>query len=120
VRIVEESGEERQVALIAAHPDLAGRAAREGRLTASSTDEQRSAGLDRLTAEEFARFDRLNTAYSATFGFPFVICAREHNKESILATLDARLQNDRRTEIHTALREIAKIAQLRLDEAISQ
>ncbi|HET6894226.1 MAG TPA: 2-oxo-4-hydroxy-4-carboxy-5-ureidoimidazoline decarboxylase [Candidatus Baltobacteraceae bacterium] len=120
VRIVEESTQERRVALIAAHPDLAGRAAREGRLTASSTGEQRSAGLDRLSAEEFARFDRLNTAYRAKFGFPFVICAREHDKESILATLDARTHNDRRSEIRTALGEIAKIAYLRLREAISQ
>jgi OHCU decarboxylase len=119
-RIVEESSEERRVALIAAHPDLAGRAAREGRLTASSTGEQRSAGLDRLTAEEFARFDRLNTAYREKFGFPFVICAREHDKESILAGLDTRTRNDRESEIRTALGEIAKIASLRLHEAIEQ
>jgi 2-oxo-4-hydroxy-4-carboxy-5-ureidoimidazoline decarboxylase len=72
----------RRVALIAAHPDLAGRVTREGRLTPASTIEQASAGLDRLTPEEIKRFDTLNTSYRARFGFPFVICVREQTKRS--------------------------------------
>jgi len=109
---------EEQVGLIAAHPDLAGRVAREGRLTAASSDEQRSAGLDVLTPAEIVRFDALNSAYRARFGFPFVICAREHDKASILSDLSRRAQNERPKEIETALAEIAKIARLRLADAI--
>lgn len=120
VDVVQTAPEDRRVALIAAHPDLAGRLAREGRLTPSSAGEQRSAGLDRLTADEIARFETLNANYRARFGFPFVICAREHTKDTILAALEVRCGNDRQTEISTALREIAKIAHFRLSEAISQ
>ncbi|HTD38953.1 MAG TPA: 2-oxo-4-hydroxy-4-carboxy-5-ureidoimidazoline decarboxylase [Candidatus Limnocylindrales bacterium] len=117
--VVERAPEERRVALIAAHPDLAGRVAREGRLTAAARGEQAAAGLDRLTAEELARFDAANAAYRARFGFPFVICAREHDKGSILAALERRAENDRATEIRTALAEIAKIARLRLEDALT-
>jgi len=108
-----------QVALIAAHPDLAGRVSREGRLTAASRDEQAAAGLDRLDAEELARFEAANAAYRARFGFPFVICAREHDQASILAALERRAANDRAAEIATALGEIAKIARLRLEDAVT-
>jgi OHCU decarboxylase len=110
--------EERRVALIAAHPDLAGRVAREGRLTAASSQEQAAAGLDRLAPQEIARFDELNAAYRGRFDFPFVICAREQTKASILAALERRLRNDRATEIETALGEIGKIARLRLRDAV--
>jgi 2-oxo-4-hydroxy-4-carboxy-5-ureidoimidazoline decarboxylase len=110
---------ERQVALIRAHPDLVGRAAREGGLTAASTGEQAAAGLDRLSSEEIARFEELNGAYRARFGFPFVICARENKKESILAGFDARLGQSRDEEIATALGEIAKIARLRLLDIVA-
>ena len=75
---------------------------------------QVSAGLDRLTSEETAQFERLNSAYRDRFGFPFVICAREHDKASILSELERRARNDRQTEIGTALGEIAQIARLRL------
>ena len=107
---------ERRVALIRAHPDLAGKAAIEGRVTADSAREQGSAGLDRLTADEHEVFTRANTAYRERFGFPFVICVREHDKESILATARARLENDTGTEVEVALGEIAKIARLRLED----
>ncbi len=117
--VVERAPDDRRVALIAAHPDLAGRVAREGRLTAASQDEQAAAGLDRLTAGELARFDAANAAYRARFGFPFVICAREHDQASILAALEQRAGNDRRTEIATALGEIAKIARLRLEDVVT-
>ena len=119
VRAVDQASEERKIALIAAHPDLAGRVAREGRLTAASRGEQAAAGLHRLTPDELARFDRANGAYRARFGFPFVICAREHDQASILAALERRSGNGRQDEIAAALGEIAKIARLRLEDAVS-
>jgi OHCU decarboxylase len=119
VAVVARASEAEQVALIAAHPDLAGRVAREGRLTAASTAEQAGAGLDALAPDEIARFDADNAAYRARFGFPFVICARENTKATILAALARRLANDRSTEIATALGEIAKIARLRIEDAVS-
>jgi OHCU decarboxylase len=106
---------ERQLALIRAHPDLAGRAAIAGELTADSTREQASAGLDRLTPEEYAAFSATNTAYRERHGFPFVICAREHDKTSILAAAAERLGHDTDTEVGVALDEIAKIARLRME-----
>jgi len=109
---------ERQVALIQAHPDLAGKAAIAGELTAESAHEQSSAGLSRLAPEEFATFTRLNHAYRERFGFPFVICAREHNATSILEHFAARLEHTRTQEIDTALGEIAKIARLRLLDVV--
>jgi OHCU decarboxylase len=119
VEIVASADASEQVALIAAHPDLAGRVAREGRLTAASTAEQAGAGLDALDAEEIARFDRENGRYRERFGFPFVICARENTKASILDALERRAGNDRATEIATALAEIAKIARLRIEDAVT-
>ena len=110
---------EEQVALIQAHPDLVGKAALAGTLTPSSTAEQAAAGLDRLTPEEIAQFTAYNAAYRAQFGFPFVICARENRKESILAAFPARLGNTRPAEITTALREIAKIVWLRLQDRVT-
>ena len=108
----------RKLALIEAHPDLAGKAAIAGDLTADSADEQASAGLDRLNPEEFAAFTRLNAAYRSRYGFPFIICVREHDKASILAAFEARLAHDRDTEVEVALSEIAKIARLRLEATI--
>jgi OHCU decarboxylase len=107
---------DRQLALIRAHPDLAGRAAVEGTLTASSQREQAAAGLDRLTPGEYETFTRTNAAYHERFGFPFVICVREHDKASIIASARARLENDPGTEVEVALGEIAKIARLRLED----
>jgi OHCU decarboxylase len=116
---VAAASEARKLALIAAHPDLAGRVAREGRLTAASRGEQAAAGLDRLDAGELARFEAAKAAYRARFGFPFVICAREHDTASILAALERRATRERAAEIATALDEIAKIARLRLEDALS-
>jgi OHCU decarboxylase len=109
---------ERKLALIRAHPDLAGKAAIEGTLTDSSTREQASAGLDRLTPDEYEAFTSTNTAYRERFGFPFVVCAREHTKESILRVASERLANTEDEEIRVALEEIAKIARLRLEDAL--
>lgn len=111
---------EQHAALIQAHPDLVGRAALAGTLAPASSQEQAAAGLDRLTLDEIAAFTRLNAAYHERFGFPFVVCARENKKESILAGFSARLDNTREQEIHTALREIAKIGQLRLFDIVPE
>jgi OHCU decarboxylase len=119
VGIVAAAPPEQQLALIAAHPDLAGRVAREGRLTAASTAEQAAAGLDRLDTAEVARFDAANARYRSRFGFPFIICAREHDKASILAALERRAGNARAAEIATALAEIAKIARLRIEGVVA-
>jgi 2-oxo-4-hydroxy-4-carboxy-5-ureidoimidazoline decarboxylase len=118
-RTVESASADEQVALIRAHPDLVGRAARAGTLTPASTREQAGAGLDALSADEAARFDRYNEAYRARFGFPFVICARENRKESILAAFPVRLAHTRDEEVTAALREIARIARLRLADAVA-
>jgi OHCU decarboxylase len=108
-----------QAQLIASHPDLVGRLAREGRLTRESTAEQAAAGLAQLSDEESATFQRFNAEYRAKFGFPFVICARENKKAAILAAFPRRLANTREQEIATALAEIAKIARLRLLDRVS-
>ena len=105
-----------QLDLIRAHPDLAGRLARQGALTRESTGEQASAGLDRLSDDELAEFTRLNGAYRDRFGFPFVICARLNDRATILAAMKTRLENTPATEFETALAEIEKIARLRLDD----
>ncbi len=110
---------ERQLALIRAHPDLAGRLARQRQLTAESTREQASAGLDRLTDDELATFVRLNAAYTEKFGFPFIICARLNAKDAIVQAMRRRVENDPAAEFDAALAEIAKIAQLRLADTLS-
>lgn len=112
--IVRAAGEEKQLALIRAHPDLVGKLALAGQLTKESTGEQASAGLDRLTAQEVELFQQNNAAYQVKFGFPFVICARLNKKEAILNGFKIRLQNPREQEIKAALVEIFKIAELRL------
>jgi 2-oxo-4-hydroxy-4-carboxy-5-ureidoimidazoline decarboxylase len=111
--------EAEQLALLRAHPDLAGRLARAGKLTDASTAEQASAGLDRLTDAEFDAFTALNARYVATFGFPFIIAVRAHTKATILAAFQARVAHDRATEFAAALAEVAKIARFRLDAAVT-
>jgi 2-oxo-4-hydroxy-4-carboxy-5-ureidoimidazoline decarboxylase len=113
------AGEERRLVLIRAHPDLVGRAALAGALTPESTREQTSAGLSALTPEEVSEFQTFNAAYREKFGFPFVICARLNRKQAILAGFRARLNNSREEEIKSALEEIFKIANLRLQDLIT-
>jgi len=113
------AGAEKQLALIRSHPDLAGRLASAGALTAASTREQADAGLDRLTPEETELFRKNNAAYRAKFGFPFVICARLNPREAIMNGFRVRLLNSRQQEIQTALQEIFKIAELRVNDLIS-
>ncbi|WP_019588780.1 factor-independent urate hydroxylase [Deinococcus apachensis] len=111
---------EQQLALIRAHPDLAGKAALAGEVTAESASEQASAGLDRLTPEEYAEFHRLNAAYHTKFDMPYIVCVREHTKSSILAGAAERLDNTPEQERETALREIGKIARLRVLDLVRQ
>lgn len=108
-----------RLTLIKVHPDLAGKAARAGELTADSTAEQASAGLDRLGEQEFADFHRLNDAYRGKFGIPFIICVRRHSKDSILRAFERRLDNSEAQEHETALTEIFRIAALRLDQRVA-
>ena len=117
--VVRTAGGESKRALLNAHPDLAGKATRADALTADSKDEQHSAGLDRLNDTEFDEFHRLNEAYRAKFGIPFIICARRHGKESIFRQFEMRLRNDAATEFDTALTEVVRIAALRLDQHVS-
>lgn len=118
VATVHRASEEEQVELIRAHPDLVGRAAREGTLTPESQREQAGAGLGDLSADEVEQFETYNRAYHERFSFPFVICARENKKERILEAFPERLRNEREDEIQTALAEISKIAWYRLEERV--
>lgn len=115
---VHSAPEERRLALIRAHPDLAGRAARGGAMTAASTAEQAGAGLLDLSEGEFERLQLLNTAYRERFGFPFIIAVRRHSKASLLAAFEARLAQSREAETETALAEIFAIAALRLERML--
>jgi 2-oxo-4-hydroxy-4-carboxy-5-ureidoimidazoline decarboxylase len=105
-----------KLALIRAHPELAGKAAMDRTLTDASAAEQASAGLDRLTPAEFERFHALNAAYRDRFDFPFIICVRLTDKAGILAAMEQRLAHDRDTEIATALNQIGEIVRLRLED----
>jgi 2-oxo-4-hydroxy-4-carboxy-5-ureidoimidazoline decarboxylase len=118
--VVETAPPEAQLALIQAHPDLAGRLAKLGQLTPESTREQAAAGLDAMSPEELQRMTAGNEAYRAKFGFPFIICARRHTKESILDAMAARLQHDPAAERAAALQEIHHIAQLRMEDILCQ
>jgi len=117
--VLEASTTADKLALIRAHPELAGKAAIAKTLTAESNAEQASAGLDKLTPEEFERFHQLNSAYAARFGFPFIIAVRLNDKTSILAAMQARLSNDETQEIAEALAQIGHISRLRLLDAVS-
>ncbi|MEJ2121989.1 MAG: 2-oxo-4-hydroxy-4-carboxy-5-ureidoimidazoline decarboxylase [Alphaproteobacteria bacterium] len=118
VAVVLAAPHPQKLALIRAHPDLAGRLAVEGGLTRASTSEQASAGLDHCTPEEFERFQSLNAAYKAKFGFPFVMAVKGRSRAEILDSFAQRLDNDRETEFDEALAQIAEIARLRLTEII--
>ncbi len=117
-RVFRSAAEERRLAVLQAHPDLAGKLAAAKRLTADSTSEQSSAGLDALTDAERAEFTRLNEAYTAKFGFPFIIAVRDHDKAGILAAFERRIGNDRDAEFVEACRQVERIAELRLLEKL--
>lgn len=114
--VVHGASPDERLALIRAHPELAGKAAIDKTLTSASAAEQASAGLDRLTPQEFESFHALNAAYRDKFGFPFIICVRLTDKAGILAAMKGRLQNDRETEIAAAIAQIGEIVRLRLQD----
>jgi 2-oxo-4-hydroxy-4-carboxy-5-ureidoimidazoline decarboxylase len=117
--VVRDADAERQLAFIKGHPDLAGKAARAGALTEDSAGEQASAGLDRLSEEEFTRFHRLNEAYGRKFGIPFIVSVRRHTRDSILRQFERRLGHEPAAELATARDEIFRIVALRLDQRVS-
>lgn len=112
---VDEASYDRKLALIRAHPDLAGKAAIAGGLTDASSDEQSSAGIDQCTPEEYEQFQSLNAQYKDKFGFPFVMAVRDSNRSDILRAFAKRIRNDEASEFATAITEIHKIARLRLE-----
>jgi 2-oxo-4-hydroxy-4-carboxy-5-ureidoimidazoline decarboxylase len=114
-RVVAEADDMAKVALICAHPDLAGRAAVAGTLTAASTSEQRGAGLDQCSFDEFERFQALNTAYKGKFGFPFILAVAGRTRAEILDAFESRIGRSRAAEFEEALRQIDRIARLRLE-----
>lgn len=118
VAVVRSASPAEQIELLRAHPDLAGTAARAGRMTASSVAEQASAGLDRLSGEEYERFTQLNTAYREKFGVPFIIAARRHDKTSILNAFESRLRNTREAEVSAARAEVFDITRVRLERLL--
>lgn len=109
------ASEAERMGVLNAHPDLAGKLAAARRLTAESTAEQASAGLDALTDAERATFADLNTRYVEKFGFPFIIAVRDNTKASILEAFRTRIENDRETEFRTACAQVERIAQLRIE-----
>jgi 2-oxo-4-hydroxy-4-carboxy-5-ureidoimidazoline decarboxylase len=115
---VEDAGEVRQLALINAHPELAGKAAVRGELTAESTREQSGAGLNLCTQEEFDKLQALNRAYREKFGFPFILAVRGYDRHGIIANFEARVNNTRPDEMRASLDQIYRIARFRLDELI--
>lgn len=117
-QVFRQASDEERLGVLTAHPDLAGKLAAAKRLTADSTAEQASAGLDALTDAERAEFTRLNEAYVAKHGFPFIIAVRDHDKAGILAAMQARVDNDTPTERATAEAQVVRIATLRLQEAL--
>ena len=116
---VAASNDASKLALIRAHPQLAGIAAVRGELSTASASEQSGAGLDRCSPEEFAKLTELNRDYEQRFGFPFILAVRGKTRQGIIDNLDARIGNTREQEIAEALRQIERIAQLRLTDVIS-
>ncbi|MDQ3637464.1 MAG: 2-oxo-4-hydroxy-4-carboxy-5-ureidoimidazoline decarboxylase [Actinomycetota bacterium] len=117
-RTVHDASDERRIALIRAHPDLAGKAALAGELTEESANEQASASLDRLSPEEYEEFHRLNAAYREKFDLPYIVCVRDNTKETIFVGAEERLSNTREEEIGAALAEISRISRLRLEDLV--
>ncbi|WP_299235147.1 2-oxo-4-hydroxy-4-carboxy-5-ureidoimidazoline decarboxylase [uncultured Halomonas sp.] len=113
--VLTDASAEHQLAVIRAHPDLAGKAAIAGELTDDSTREQAGAGLDQCSPEEMARFERLNEAYKEKFGFPFVMAVKGNDRYAILNAFETRLENDPAEERRTAVEQINRIARFRLE-----
>ena len=108
-----------QLALLRAHPDLAGRAAVAGDIAVESRREQAGAGLDRLTSDEFVRFNDLNTRYRKRFGFPFIFAVKGATKQAILAAFESRIDNDAQAEHATALANVERILRFRIEDRVA-
>ena len=117
-RAFRSASNDERLGVLKAHPDLAGKLAAAARLTAESTAEQASAGLDALTDAERARFGELNTAYVAKHGFPFIIAVRDHDKAGILAAFERRIANPTEVEFEEACKQVERIARLRLEDML--
>lgn len=118
-RAVDDAGREAQLKLVRAHPELAGKAAVRGELTAESTREQAGAGLDQCTPEEFQRLQNLNAAYNQKFGFPFILAVRGYDRHGIIDAFARRLDNAPDVELQTCINQIHRIAQFRLNDLVS-
>jgi 2-oxo-4-hydroxy-4-carboxy-5-ureidoimidazoline decarboxylase len=118
VAVAKNATAEQQLKLLQSHPDLAGKEAKAGTMTASSVAEQASAGLNALSAAELAELTSLNAAYKAKFGFPFIIAVRMHTKEGIFSEFKRRLQNDTQTEFANDLQNVYIITRLRLNKLL--
>lgn len=117
--VVDDASQDQKLTLLRAHPELAGKAAIDGELTAESTDEQSRARLDLCTPEEFQTFQRLNSAYNKKFKFPFIMAVRNSTREEILTAFEARLDNSPEQEFDTALEQVHQIALLRLQASFA-
>jgi 2-oxo-4-hydroxy-4-carboxy-5-ureidoimidazoline decarboxylase len=118
IKVFRSASEAERLAVLRAHPDLAGKLAIAGKLTEDSRNEQAGAGLDRLTVDEHARFTTLNSAYVAKFGFPFIIAVKGLNKDDILAAFETRINNNAAEEFATACKQVERIAMLRLNSML--
>jgi 2-oxo-4-hydroxy-4-carboxy-5-ureidoimidazoline decarboxylase len=116
---VDRAPPELRLALIKSHPDLANKTQRAAGLTAESSAEQNSVGLDRLSDAEYEAFERVNNAYRSKFGFPYIVCVRRHTRDSILRDFERRLPNDAAAEMRKSIEEICRIAALRLDQLVT-
>jgi 2-oxo-4-hydroxy-4-carboxy-5-ureidoimidazoline decarboxylase len=114
VNVVKHSPVPSQLALLQSHPDLAGKEAQAGAMTASSVSEQASAGLNALSKAEMTQITELNAAYKQKFGFPFIIAVRMHTKEGIFFEFNRRLQNETQSEFANDLQNVYAITRLRL------
>jgi 2-oxo-4-hydroxy-4-carboxy-5-ureidoimidazoline decarboxylase len=117
---VRAAPEDMQLALIRAHPELAGKAAIRGQLTPESRLEQSRAGLDQCSPDELARLSALNAAYLAKFGFPFILAVKGYDRAGILREFDRRIECDRAAEFEAALTQIGRITRSRLDDLLTE
>jgi 2-oxo-4-hydroxy-4-carboxy-5-ureidoimidazoline decarboxylase len=118
LRALHEATRDEQLALLRAHPELAGKAAIRGELTAESTHEQSGAGLDRCSPEEFAQLTALNARYNGTFGFPFIVAVKGLDRAAILREFARRADNPPDAEFAEALAQVARITRFRLDALV--
>jgi 2-oxo-4-hydroxy-4-carboxy-5-ureidoimidazoline decarboxylase len=119
VAVVRDAGEAKQLALLRAHPELAGKAMVANELTADSTSEQSGAGLTRCSPQEFARLTALNERYRAKFGFPFILAVKGYDRAGILAEFARRVESDRETELAACLAQVERITRMRLDALVT-